>query len=235
MTDESQQQEVERIAAKIIALAEARNGQGQPYLVSALGIDLGEDLRTLKILTSKGLNDFILDRLSDKITLVRLGAHRNVTAIIEGAAASNSTTEGSILGKRDQKRRFHYRFWAAFSVPPKGEVRVLDPEDLTFDDVAESGVPDGKLAIGNDFIPPAEAENRDEQIKANISKWLEANALPEDRFLAPNRLPSLPAGAQIRNGGSLLDSLIAALDRKQLQTVSLPLDVVATLLRATQR
>lgn len=41
-------QELARIADMIVALTDARKGERQPYLVSALGIDLGEDLRTLK-------------------------------------------------------------------------------------------------------------------------------------------------------------------------------------------
>lgn len=225
------EQELARIADKIVALAEANKGERQPYLVSALGIDLGEDLRKLKLLTNKGLNEFIQSRLADRVTLVRLGAHRNVTAIIVGTADSNDTDTLQLAGG-EQKKRFQYRFWAAFSVPPKADIRVFNLEDFTFDDVALADVPEGALTIDHALIAPTDADNRDEAIKANIAKWLEAHGLPEDRFIAPKRLPRSPIVASGREGASLLEAMLAALDRRQLQSISLSLDVIQTLLRA---
>lgn len=109
MADGDQEAELERIAEKIVNLAKARKGERQPYLVSALGIDLGDDLRTLKSLSNKGLNEFIQSRLSDRVTLVSLGAHKNVTAIIDGLLEGEELAEAGTAVAEPQ-RRFHYRF-----------------------------------------------------------------------------------------------------------------------------
>jgi len=231
LADADQQAELERIAEKIITLAKARKGERQPYLVSALGIDLGDDLRTLKSLTNKGLNDFIQSRLSDRVTLVRLGTHNNVTAIIDGLLEGDDLAKAATAAAEPQKR-FHYRFWAAFSVPMQGEVRVLEPDKFTFEDVARSNVPADALLIEPQSIAPTDADMRDVLIKQNIQTWLQAHGLSEDRFTAPKRFPRLPESvAKTTMGDNLLVAVLSALDKRQLQSTSLSLDVVQTLLR----
>lgn len=231
MADGDQEAELERIAQKIVNLAKARKGERQPYLVSALGIDLGDDLRTLKSLTNKGLNEFIQSRLGDRVTLVRLGAHNNVTAIIDGLLQGEELAKAAAAVAEPQ-RRFHYRFWAAFSVPMQGEIRVLDPDKFTFEDVAHADVPADALTIDAQSIAPPDADNRDVLIKQHIQTWLEARGLSDDRFMAAKRLPRLPlAVSKTAMGNNLLDAMLLALDKRQLQSTSLSLDVVQTLLR----
>lgn len=225
------QEELERIAEKIVALAKARKGERKPYLVSALGIDLGDDLRTLKSLTNKGLNEFIQSRLSDRVTLVRLGAHNNVTAIIDGVLDGADLAEAAAV-VAEPKKRFHYRFWAAFSVPMQGEVRVLDPEKFIFEDVANADVPADALTIEAPSIAPPDVDNRDVLIKQNIQAWLGAHGLREDRFTAAKRLPRSPlAMTKAAMDDNLLEAMLSALDKRQLQSTSFSLDVVQTLLR----
>lgn len=224
-------QELDRIGEKIVELAKTHKDEPKPYLVSALGIDLGDDLKTLKTLTDQGLNDFIQTRLAGRVTLIPLGPHRNVMAIVFGSVDPSATDALQLTGA--PKRRFQFRFWAAFSVPPEKDVRVLDMEDFTFRDVDHADVPEGAVTIEHALIAPADADaaDRDELIKANIAKWLAAHELSEERFLAPERgrrTASTPGG---QASGSLLEAIIGALDRKQLQTTSFSLDVVATLLR----
>jgi hypothetical protein len=231
LADGDQEAELERIAEKIVALAEARKGDRQPYLVSALGIDLGDDLRILKSLTKKGLNEFIQSRLGDRVTLVRLGAHNNVTAII-GGLVDGADLAKAAAAVAEPKPRFHYRFWAAFSVPMQGEVRVLDPDTLTFEDVAHDNVPEDALTVDPQSIAPPDADNRDALIKHNIQTWLEEHSLSEDRFIAAKRLPRAPlAIARTAMGENLLEAMLSALDKRQLQSTSISLDVVQTLLR----
>lgn len=231
MADGDQEAELERIAAKIVDLAKARKGVRQPYLVSALGIDLGDDLRTLKLLTNKGLNEFIQSRLGDRVTLVRLGAHKNVTAIIDGQLNGEELAE-VVAAVAESERRFHYRFWAAFSVPVEGEVRILDPNRFTFEDGVLADVPGDALTIDPQLIAPPDAVDRDELIKQNITTWLKARGLSDDRFRAAKRPPSLPLIMTKTSGGdNLLDVVLSVLDGRQLQSTSLSLDVVQTLLR----
>lgn len=231
MADGDQEAELERIAEKIVNLAKARKGERQPYLVSALGIDLGDDLRILKLATNKGLNEFIQSRLGDRVTLVRLGAHKNVTAIIDGLLEGADLADAAAAVAEPQ-RRFHYRFWAAFSVPMQGEVRVLDPDKFTFEDVAQADVPADALTIDPQSIAPPDADKRDVLIKQNIQAWLESHDLSEDRFTAAKRLSSLPlAVTKTELGDNLLEAMMSALDKRQLQSTTLSLDVVQTLLR----
>lgn len=221
--------ELQRIAAKILELTDAHKADRRPYLMSALGIDLGDDLKTLKQLTNKGLNDFIQSRLAHRLTLVRLGAHRNVAGVID-QSVDPEAFDAQPEAERADNRRFHHRFWAAFSVPSKGnKVRVLNPDNFAFEDKDASDVPDGALTVASEFIVSADANDRDEKIKENIAAWLADKGLSEERFTASKRPPK--GRAILAPSGSLLEAVISALDRRQLQSTSLSLDIVATLLK----
>lgn len=225
----NQVQELDRIGEKIVELAKAHKDEPKPYLVSALGIDLGDDLKALKSLTEQGLNDFIQTRLAGRVTLIPLGRHRNVMAIVFGSVDPSATDALQLA--EPQKKRFQFRFWAAFSVPPRKDVRILDMEDFTFRDVDNGDLPEGAVIIEHALIAPTEAIDRDELIKANIAKWLATHELTEERFLAPEKLRQAATTPGSQAGGSLLEAIIGALDRRQLQTTSISLDVIATLLR----
>lgn len=115
--------ELERIAKRIESLVEVGKEQHSKYLVSALGIALGDDLRTLKQLTNRGLNDFIQSHLSHRFKLEYMGVHGNITAVVDRSV--DSAMPEKLRPGREQSPRFHPRFWAAFSVPTKGDVRSL--------------------------------------------------------------------------------------------------------------
>lgn len=220
--------ELTRIAQRIAHLADARIGNGAPFLLSTLGADLGEDLDLIKRHNKKGLKDFIQLRLSDRFTVVRLGVHGNVTGLIMKSSLPPSSDQLTISGVK-QNQRFHYRFWAAFSVPPTHQVRVLNCDDFTFTDLSAAEVPEGATTISTDLIVDVSAEERDVKIKENIDKWLSAKGLSKDAFIALKRVPRL--SSTLQPAGSLLHAIVAALDQRQLQSTTLSLNVVATLLR----
>lgn len=226
MTSDETVMELERIAKRIESLVDAEKEQHPKYLVSALGIALGDDLRTLKRLTSRGLNDFIQSRLSHRFRLEHMGIHGNITAVVDGSF--NSTPPQELTPGREQSPRFHPRFWAAFSVPAKGDVRILNKDNYSFEDVPSEEAPKDALTITKDLIVSADEDRRDEKIKANIASWLDQNGLTADKFRASKRAHSQTFHQQT---GSLLDAIIATLDHRQLQSTALTLDVVATLLR----
>ena len=227
--DGNQEQELDRIRERIVELAKAHKDEPKPYLASALGIDLGADLKTLKTLTDLGLNDFIQTQLAGRVTLIPFGPHRNVMAVVFGSVDPSAADALQLTGP--PKKRFQFRFWAAFSVPPEKDVRVLDMEDFTFRDVDHAGVPEGAVTIDHALIAPADAADRDELIKSNIAQWLAAHELSEERFLASEKVRRTASTPEGLASGSLLEAIIDALDRKQLQTTSFSLDVVAILLR----
>ena len=227
MANEETDKELERIAKRIENLVDEGRELHPKFLVSALGIALGEDLKTLKRLTNRGLNDFIESRLSHRFGLERMGVHRNITAVVDRSVDSATLQRPS--SSREQNPRFHPSFWAAFSRPATGDhVRILNQDDLTFKDVPSEEAPEGELTIPNDLIVSADEDRRDEKIKANIAIWLEQNGLHVERFKASKRA-SLQTFHQ--GTGSLLEAIIAALDRRQLQSNTLTLDAIATLLR----
>ena len=226
MTSEETVKELERLAKRVESLVDAGREQHPKYLVSALGIALGDDLRVLKQLTSRGLNDFIRSHLSPRFKLEQMGIHGNITAVVDGSV--NSATPQKLTPSREQSPRFHPRFWAAFSVPAKGDVRILNKDTYSFEDVPSEEALKGELTIGRDLIVPADEDRRDEKIKANIAGWLTQNGLDADKFQASKRAHSQTFHQQT---GSLLDAIIATLDHRQLQSTTLTLDVVATLLR----
>jgi hypothetical protein len=227
LASEETDKELERIAKRVESLVDEGKELHPKYLVSALGIALGEDLKILKRLTNRGLNDFIESRLSHRFTLERTGVHANITAVVD--RLRDSATLQRPTSSREQNLRFHPRFWAAFSVPAKGDhVRILNQDDLTFKDVPSEEAPKGELTIGKDLIVSADEDRRDEKIKANIAIWLDQNELHVDKFQASKRASSQTFNQQT---GSLLEAIIAALDRRQLQSNTLTLDAIATLLR----
>lgn len=227
LSNEETDKELERIAKRVEGLVDEGRELHPKFLVSALGIALGEDLKTLKRLTNRGLNDFIESRLSHRFRLERMGVHGNITAVVDRSV--DPATLQRPTSSREQNPRFHPRFWAAFSVPAKGDhVRIFNQDDLTFRDVPSEDAPNGELTIAKHLIVPADEDGRDEKIKANIATWLEQNGLRTDKFQASKRV-SLQTVHQ--EAGSLLEAIILALDRRQLQSNTLTLDAIATLLR----
>lgn len=230
LTREETDKELERIAKRVESLVDEGKELHARFLVSALGIALGEDLKTLKRLTNRGLNDFIESRLSHRFRLERMGVHGNITAVVDRSV--DPATLQRPTSVREQNPRFHPRFWAAFSVPAKADhVRILNRDDLTFRDVPSEEVSKGELTIAERLIVSADDDERDEKIKANIATWLEQNGLHADEFQASKR-----ARLQTfhQESGSLLEAIIVALDRRQLQSNTLTLDAIATLLRTSR-
>jgi len=220
--------ELSRIEKKVEGLADAEIATTcQPYLLSKLGKDLGADLKIIKQ-EAKSLADFIKSRFPDKYEIIITGDYKNIQSIILKNArdvAYKATEE-----KEEEKKteRFNYRFWAAFSVPLEGDSRFLNIENFTFEDTQSSPSSSHEL-IEPEYIAPTDIKERDKAIAQNIHRWIEQRGFKTEQFLArPHFGRSASAsGGQAR---TLLHAVIETLDKKQLSSVSLPLDVVATLL-----
>jgi len=227
----SSAEELTRIEEKVRSLCEPFLETGRPYLLSRLGADLGPDLRTLKILSGRSLAEFVQGRFADRYSIVLGGQHQNVQALVRANAKQPEMTQPSLtvhamLSEEAKGQRYHYKFWAAFSVPLKTPKRYLNLLDFNFEDTQPTT---GDYAeINSSYIAPEQIENRDEWIKKRIEAWLAEHKFAPERFYAKSASPSLRA----RPGEmSVLEAMINALDRRQLASLSLPLDVVAELLR----
>ncbi|HEY5305835.1 MAG TPA: hypothetical protein VIJ52_04115 [Pseudolabrys sp.] len=221
------QDEIKRITDSIIRVCENAFAEGREYvLLSRLGVELGQEVKKIKYMTGRGLAEFI--RTSPKLnaySIVTVAGTKNIFALVR---TSNMQEAGvlpaTVLAAQPSETRFHYRFWAAFSVPSTvGKRRFIDPESFVFKDTSEGEeAPTGWLPVEEEFIAAEKLDRRDQTIKDNIEKWLEKHGLDRSRFLQNVK----PSEAPQRN---LLFAIIEALDRRQLQATNLSLDVIATL------
>ena len=237
--------ELDRITHRIEAFCEAAYEPSTaarrpgPYYVSALGIDLGPDLQKLKAITKSSLTDFIASRLAGKYELARMGAHGNILAVIPVGSEVPEPREAEPAQASQKRDKYHYRLWAAFSVPASGEGRWINLNDLTFVDLSRDDEhPADALEIPLEMVPPEDMPRRDDAIWDSVTRWLEDNKLPRERFLASARKPARTismTSTAASSATSLLESVLHALDRRQLQITHLPLDIVATLLHTRSR
>jgi hypothetical protein len=219
------------IEAKIVSLADAHLTSGRPYLLSKLGNDLGEDLRWLKVLTGKTLGQFIHDHMSPQYLIVLTGQHNNVQAIVpgQGGVARYREAGQTVVLEPDKLKsdglRYHYRFWAAFSVPTEGGRRFLNLQDFTFQDLPEA--PSGDyVEVEEEYIAEINIKDRDELIKKNILRWLAHKGFSAEQFVARRERSTYETRER-----SILDAIIDTLDRRQLANTNMSLDVVADLMR----
>jgi hypothetical protein len=233
---EDENAELKRIEEKILSFCEAATADGRPYLLSDLGKSLGDDLRRLKILFNGKLADFLRERLPKTLLIAAIGPHSNILSVIP-AGPDVETMTGDLAGRNPRPTqattsaapRFHYKFWAAFSVPPANGRRLLNLATLVFRDTDDEAL-SSEVEVPRTLIPPADALNRDHLISENISNWLQTNGLQKEKFLASTKSEH-QTGDYINRGTTLLELVISALDHRQLQSISLPLDAVSALLR----
>ncbi|MBA3040181.1 MAG: hypothetical protein KJ670_19555 [Alphaproteobacteria bacterium] len=220
-------EELARIERKIEGLADAEIASGQPYLLSKLGMDLGPDLKLVKQ-EGMTLAEFVKSRFGDKYDIIFTGEYKNIQSLI-GKSSEMPDVSGKADDVEEEKRpeRFNYRFWAAFSVPLEGKSRFLNMDNFSFEDV--DAAPSGRHErIDAEFIAPEDAQDRDKLVLQNIRRWIDAKGFKSEQFLAKRRVGRTASDATPSR--TLLHAFVDALDKKQLSSVSLPLDVVAALL-----
>jgi hypothetical protein len=231
--DDQQNGEIDRIAARIRQLCEGGIASGRVYLLSRLGLELGEDVKRLKLLTGgANLAGFVRGHPAlQSFELVPTIEAPNVLAVVkksqsEGVSSEVAAPRPVTLPARSAfESRYHYRFWAAFSVPLQNGRRFIDPANFVFRHLEESEQPpEGWLEIEAEYIAPESAPNRDERIKENISRWLQKNGLDRSAFLHDAKTPSSPQQ-------NLLSLMLDVLDKRQLQSTTMSLDVIAALLK----
>lgn len=219
--------DLDRIAQKIDALAQAELSSGQPYLLSKLGMDLGGDLKIIKQ-SGQPLTKFIEERFEGVYKIIFTGTHRNIQSIILAESSPAASVASSTKDPKPKPARFHYRFWAAFSVPPTDKERFLNTETLNFMDVDSKPVGPYE-SIERRYIADTEIDGRDEKIIENIRAWIKAKGLSEEQFFARSR-PKEPTTGNVGQQ-TLLHAFLDVMDKKQIAALSLPLEVIAAMLR----
>ena len=228
--------EISRIEARIGRMAEEEISQAGYLLLSKLGASLGDDIKRIKSHTGMKLSDFITERLRDHYEVKEVLQYgRGILAVFRpGVAPETVGAIRSVDRANDGGFRYHHRFWGAFAVPAQGAQRFLDEREFTFRDApADEVPPNGTMVITPDFITLSEIENRDHVIGQNIERWLAASGWSRERVSAKRVHNIVNSSIRPSSNRSLLDAVVEALDRRQLQSLTMPLDVVATLLRSS--
>lgn len=190
MADTSQEEALKHVEEKVRALSNGALATGHPLLLSELGKDLGEDLKVIKKHTGGGLSRFIQERMSKDFSIVLGGEYRNVQAIVRAGSSDQIQAEDSGIHKKieSQSPRYHYKFWAAFSVPLEaGKKRYIDISSLNFDDVEMPNEKLGHMEISTRLIVSKESLDRDAIISKNIEQWLQENGEDRSKFLKATR------------------------------------------------
>lgn len=226
MTTDDGQPDYIAFNAEIDQAVEQAIEKGEPCLISKLGIALGPKLRAVKAATDLTLGQYIETRLSDRYILVDI---KNNTKAIwpRGTPYVRSHQEDS--GKtitRSTTPRFQPDLWQAFALPIRQGRRFYDPTtDTVFG--SEEEPQEGWIEIPKSRIRSPGATYNVKEIYTNIKAWITENNLDASRFYAP-ATPSSKNEAS----ASVLDLMINALDKRQLQNITLPMDVIAALVRA---
>ncbi len=218
--------EIEIIVTREIA------SRGYCYL-ARLGVALGrEKISVIKVATGLGLSSFIANFMRDKFAQVAIGGRKSELVIVGVGDKNKFDARDNIQRQEHRKPRFNRSLWLAFAVPASGGNRYFNLRQRTFFD--------GVRPEGDEWREiPVERLRTDEndydilKIAENIEAWLAENSLTKADFSEPDASIEAAGSAltPTAQGLSVLDILLRSLDRRQLHSVSLPLDVVETLLR----
>ncbi len=232
---------VESLKSEIVRLTKVHwDATGRAVLLARIGHTLtrnGFNLRAL--LRGQKFAAFVRNEMQDQVLVL----DSPTDALVQGAVPLGeagkaydpevvfSPPAGS-LGS-SSRISFDKRLWVAFSHPlAEGNVRTITFEpEIVFRDVA-IGDPslEGALTIRDDLIIPIgtlEKVERDSKLQRNILEWLTANSVDIELAKARYGFHERPPESM----DSVLSLLLAALDTKERERISLPLDIVDKLLK----
>ena len=202
-----------------------------PLLLSQLGSRIsGENAAVVKN-ESENLAAYLRDRLADHVEVIRSSQHPTIIAAIPANVRKDSNIDVDAMLETPRRLvfpRFHPAFWAAFVKEPAPQTRryvsVGPPprfqelsDDATPSDADATEVASEYIVGGGDDVAA---------VHSSIRRWLIANSLDENLFLADraSRRKQLPSD-------DLLGRLIVALTPEELKRMSIPLDIVSKLRR----
>lgn len=206
-----------------------------PMLLSALGNVADGRISQEAKRHGKSLREFLEAVVGQERVLV-VEHPENLTIV--GVVPSNEETKvirnwGPYFDKAGTKStlpRLHPALWAAFRKPIEDATDryvqgVQGGDSVWFTDVAHGDRNPGGVQVDRRFI--AGLENSPEKVYENAAAWLRENNLDISNFQTKTR-----SGASTRlPSNDLLGKLILALDSRDLQKISIPMEVVAKLRR----
>lgn len=224
---------------EIASTADAVIASGRLSYLADVGTRLGgrSKINEIKATTGLTLSEFVEAYMADRFRLVAMGGLKSALVMLP-VGQENLLVETQmprIRNRSPDQRRFTRNLWLAFATPCPSSERHFNPTTLQF--------VDGPAPTGDNWIeiPKNRLRSPDDpydwrSIIENIRGWLEDNSFTESDFTEASvdaETARIAAGME-RSVSSVLDLLLDALDHKQLQSVSMPLDVIETL-RKTRR
>lgn len=213
--------EITRIKSRLTELIDEHFARGESIIyLSKLGTELEADRLILEKLTKKKLAQFLKDDLKDYEVGVT-GQHKNILYLARKGQSPAVVPPHA--------PRYATRFWAAFTKPlATGETqRFIDTKTFYFgpdkEALKQTGASDIR-GIDARFISPESGVGGAADIANRITEWLSTEGLEKESFLSEN----IRTTTEVR---TLMAIIISALDAEQLSRVSLPLDVVNTLIK----
>lgn len=207
--------------------------KGQGLLLSRLGQTLrsrGVDLQAA--LAGRKLSDAIEQELGDAIALtVSLVDPKIVSAVPKGKQPAVAPAEAAPAPPQPSIPRISPTVWAAFTKPLEdGHVRTLELSPPSFSNVAEAqGVVLPRSIQPQDLtqrIAGTSKYDYEQEVFTKISAWIKTHGVDLREITADT--------VSMRHSSSkksLFDQLFERLSDDQRKRVSLPIDVVETLLR----
>ena len=228
MTEFTQSEELD---SRITDLVEQHWQEHQtPLLLSLLGSqDGGEIARRVKA-HHTGLRAYLRHRLEDRVQVIQHSTNPTITGVVPASATLgtdeeiNASLEKTQHGSSEPVLRFHPAFWAAFR-KPLGEsnrryMSVATP--IRFQDSSGENQSNGFVEVPRTYISDSAMD--DDQTLQNAERWLADNELQKNIYLT-NAKPD-PDFDHPRN---LLDRLLLSLEPKELNRISMPLDIILKL------
>lgn len=214
--------DLEEFDKKIIELAEVKIKAGEPALINALGIKLGPDLALVKAQTGMTFQEYLADRLSNHYDIIRV--KENTPGLWpKGRAFESAVAAFRERPNRIKPRRYQPWLWKAFADPLDSGSRFYNQIDRQIVDAA-SAKP-GWLEIPGRLIRQADQPTSVRDIHHRIDEWFKETGLQPNDFIdeEAEKLTSKQLGQTV------LDLVLNSLTNRQLQSVTLPLDIVAEL------
>ncbi|MBD3817784.1 MAG: hypothetical protein IE912_02560 [Brevundimonas diminuta] len=214
--------DLEDFDKKIVELAEVKIKAGEPALINALGIKLGPTLALVKAQTGMTFQEYLVDRLSDQYDIITV--KENTPGLWpKGRAFESAVAAYRERPNRIKPRRYQPWLWKAFADPLGGGSRFYNQTDRQIVDAA-SAKP-GWLEIPGRLIRQADQPASVRDIHNRIDEWFKETGLDPTDFIdaEAERLTSK------QSGRTVLDLVLDSLNNRQLQSVTLPLDIIAEL------
>lgn len=220
--------EVEAIKASIAAYIDAELDRRQPLYLSALGVAMRAPLSRMRTLTGQTVGSLIEQDFSNRYQIARLGPHKNIIALYkQGHDISDIKPADGVSASGAPRVLYARDLWLAFAVPLTAPFRYIDLKALKFFDTEDSTAPEGHLLIDREYLRGSADSHDPKEIGQRIASWCAKNGIDPTLYLLKQRAPTMA----LAHGRSVLELMLSSLDRRQLQSVSLPLDVVDALLR----